>query len=144
MTKEMKWNYNIEEAPLDVPIKLLSADDCLLLPQREYIGTITNNGSYLTRGECIVGDPDYFYRSAIIAWKTIKELFYQEGIMKEKTFVTIEGLKQYHQLLMRTLKNPHMIPINICPQCGGIISETDVCEWCGTKLKLVVDNKWEN
>lgn len=70
-SKDMEWNYNMEEAPLDVPIKLLSADDCPLLPQREYIGTITNNGSYLTRGECIVGDPDYFYRSAIIAWMYI-------------------------------------------------------------------------
>lgn len=64
--------------------------------------------------------------------------------VKEK-YVTIEGLKQYHQLLMRSLKNPHMVAINICPQCGGIISETDMCEWCGTKLKLVVDNNnWEN
>ena len=54
-------------------------------------------------------------------------------------FVTLENLQQYHKLLMKSLKNPHMIPINLCPQCGGIISETDVCEYCGVKLKLVVD-----
>ena len=67
----MDWNYNLNETPLNVPVKLLSADDCLLLPQREYIGTIVDNGRYLTRGECIKGDPDYFYRSAIVAWKEI-------------------------------------------------------------------------
>ena len=48
----MEWNYNLEKAPLDTPLKLLSDDDCFLLPQREYVGTITMNrcGKYRTRG----------------------------------------------------------------------------------------------
>ena len=66
-----EWNYNMVEAPLNTAIKLLSADDCLLLPQMEYVGTIIDNGRYRTRGECIEGNPDYFYRSAIVAWKPI-------------------------------------------------------------------------
>lgn len=69
MKKEMEWNYNMESCPLDTRVCLLSSDDCLLLPQKEFVGTITFNGSYLTRGECFKGDPDYFYRSAIVAWK---------------------------------------------------------------------------
>ena len=70
----MEWNYNLEKAPLDTPLKLLSGDNCLLLPRREYVGTITMHrcGEYRTRGECIDGDPEYFYRSAIVAWKTIE------------------------------------------------------------------------
>jgi len=67
----MDWNYNLNEVPLNVPVKLLSADDCLLLPQREYIGTVVDNGRGLTRGECIEGDGDYFYRSKIVAWKEV-------------------------------------------------------------------------
>ena len=71
----MGWNYNLNEAPIDTPIQLLSGDDCLLLPQQEFVGTITyGNKNELVRGECLVGDPDYFYRSAIVAWKEyIKE-----------------------------------------------------------------------
>ena len=70
----MEWNYDLEKAPLDTPLKLLSSDDCPLLPQREYIGTITmyGDGEYRTRGECIDGDPEYFYRSAIVAWKFLE------------------------------------------------------------------------
>lgn len=61
--------------------------------------------------------------------------------MKEEIkVITLKNLEQYHKLLMKSLKNPHMIPINVCPQCGGIISETNICEYCGTKLKLVIDN----
>lgn len=67
----MEWNYNMKEAPLETPIRLLSDDDCFLLPQREYVGTIIDNGTYLTRGECIEGDPEYFHRSAIVAWKPL-------------------------------------------------------------------------
>jgi len=59
---------------------------------------------------------------------------------KAMKIITLENLEQYHKLLMKSLKNPHMTPINICPQCGGIISETNVCEYCGAKLKLVIDN----
>lgn len=66
-----EWNYNLNEAPLNTPIKLLSADD-LVLPQREYIGTIIDNEKGLIRGECIEGDSDFFYRSAIVAWKELE------------------------------------------------------------------------
>lgn len=66
-----KWNYNMDECPLDTPVKLLSANDFPILPQQEYVGTITFNGSFKTRGECYIGDPEYFYRSAIIAWKNL-------------------------------------------------------------------------
>lgn len=47
----------------------------LLLPQREYVGTITlsKNKKYKTKGECYEGDPDYFYRSKIVAWKPLEE-----------------------------------------------------------------------
>ena len=48
---------------------ICSSNDCFLLPQMEYVGTITYNGKFKTRGECYSGDPDYFYRSAIVAWK---------------------------------------------------------------------------
>ena len=41
----------------------------IMTKQREYVGTITHNGRFKTRGECYSGDPDYFYRSAIVAWK---------------------------------------------------------------------------
>ena len=63
------WNYDMESCPLDTKVHLLSSDDCFLLPQREYVGTITHNGRFKTRGECYSGDSDYFYRSAIVAWK---------------------------------------------------------------------------
>lgn len=45
-----------------------------ILHKREYVGTITmhRSGGYRTSGECIDGDPEYFYRSAIVAWKTIE------------------------------------------------------------------------
>lgn len=33
----MKWNYDMNLCPLNTKVKLLSSDDCLLLPRREYI-----------------------------------------------------------------------------------------------------------
>lgn len=65
----MDWNYDMDSCPLDTKVCLLSGDGNLLLPQQEFIGTITDNGRFRTRGECYSGDPDYFYRSAIVAWK---------------------------------------------------------------------------
>lgn len=69
----LNWNYNMEECPLDTKVKLLSANDFPVLPQQEFIGTVVFNGRFRTRGECYKGDPDYFYRSAIIAWKNLDE-----------------------------------------------------------------------
>ena len=65
----MDWNYDMDSCPLDTKVCLLSGDGNILLPQQEFIGTITDNGRFRTRGECYSGDPDYFYRSAIVAWK---------------------------------------------------------------------------
>ena len=71
----MEWNYNLNEAPIDTPIQLLSRNDSPILPQQEFVGTITyGHRNELVKGECLVGNPDYFYRSAIIAWKEIKKL----------------------------------------------------------------------
>lgn len=58
------WNYDFENAPVDTPIHLLSKN-----PSTEFVGTITKNGSDTFRGECIQGDPDVFFRAAIVAWK---------------------------------------------------------------------------
>lgn len=70
---KMEWNYNLNEAPIDTPIQLLSRDDSPILPQQEFVGTITyGHKNELTRGKCLVGDPDYFYRSAMVAWKDIQ------------------------------------------------------------------------
>ena len=67
--KQMDWNYDMDSCPLDTKVCLLSADGCFLLPQQEFVGTITHNGRFVTRGKCFSGDSDYFYRSKIIAWK---------------------------------------------------------------------------
>lgn len=65
----MDWNYDMENCPLDTKVCLLAANDFPILPQREYVGTITLNGIFKTRGECYKGDKDSFYLSKIIAWK---------------------------------------------------------------------------
>lgn len=65
----MDWNYDMDSCPLDAKVFLLSANDSLLLPQREFVGTLTRNGYSVRRGECFSGDPEYFYRSKIVAWK---------------------------------------------------------------------------
>ena len=79
------WNYDMESCPLDTKVYLLSSDDCLLLPQREYVGTVTDNGRFKTRGECYSGDPDYFCRSAIVAWKPfeLENKYMNNGHMKK-------------------------------------------------------------
>jgi len=69
----MGWNYDMESCPLDRKVFLLSANDFPLLPQMEFVGTITFNGRFKARGECFEGEPDYFYRSEIVAWKEFKE-----------------------------------------------------------------------
>lgn len=35
-----KWNYDMDSCPLDTKVYLLSSNDCPLLPQMEYVGTI--------------------------------------------------------------------------------------------------------
>ena len=65
------WNYNMDECPIDTCVHLLSDNKDILLPQMDFVGTITMdiNKGYKTRGMCYWGDPDCFYRSEIIAWK---------------------------------------------------------------------------
>lgn len=97
----MEWNYCMNEAPRNTPLKLLSSDDDLLLPQRVYVGTISTsyNGKYIIKGECIDGDPDYFFSSSIIAWKPIeggeKMSKYEVGdkfiIEIDKKYITRDG-----------------------------------------------------
>ncbi len=65
----MDWNYDMDSCPLDTKVFLLSANDNLLLPQREFVGTLTRKGHSVTRGKCFSGDPEYFYRSKIVAWE---------------------------------------------------------------------------
>ena len=74
MEEIFNWNYDMESCPLDTKVCLLSGDRDLLLPQQDFVGTITYNGRFKTRGQCYAGDPDYFYRSAIIAWKPLQRL----------------------------------------------------------------------
>ena len=54
-------------------------------------------------------------------------------------FVTLENLQLYHESLMKYLKNPHLVATNICPQCGAVINDVNKCDYCGAKLKLVID-----
>lgn len=65
----MDWNYDMDSCPLDTKVFLLSANDNLLLPQREFVGTLMCKGHSVTIGKCFSGDPEYFYRSKIVAWK---------------------------------------------------------------------------
>ena len=65
----MDWIYDMDSCPLDTKVFLLSANDNLLLPQREFVGTLMCKGHSVTRGKCFSGDPEYFYRSKIVAWK---------------------------------------------------------------------------
>ncbi len=83
------WNYNMDECPLDTCVHLLSDNKDILLPQMDFVGTITMdiNKGYKTRGMCYWGDPDCFYRSEIIAWKpfpgneeAIKKHGYNQGV----------------------------------------------------------------
>lgn len=69
----MDWNYDMNQCPLNTKVRLLSANDFPILPQKEFVGTVVFNGNFRAKGECYEGDPDYFYRSAIIAWKPYKE-----------------------------------------------------------------------
>lgn len=72
MEEILDWNYDMESCPLDTKVCLLSGGGNPLLPQQNFVGTITHNGRFKTRGKCYAGDPDYFYRSAIVAWKPLQ------------------------------------------------------------------------
>ena len=64
-----RWRTDIQNCPLNKRIHFLcnySGNGTLL----EFVGTLTLNPytSQITRGECFEGDPDLFYRSAIVYW----------------------------------------------------------------------------
>jgi len=56
--------------PLNEPVLLLCD---LMMFNQEIVGTIDLYKGTRIRGECIKGDPEYFYRSAIIGWKPLQE-----------------------------------------------------------------------
>lgn len=68
MNDVLEWDYDMEKCPQNQKVFLLSDDEFPILPQNIYVGTIIDNGRFKTRGECFMGDRDYFYRSKIIAW----------------------------------------------------------------------------
>lgn len=68
---ETAWNYDMNKCPLDTKVRLLSRNDGLILPQMEFVGTITCNGVYITKGYCYEGNEDYFARCALVAWKPL-------------------------------------------------------------------------
>ena len=59
-------------------------------------------------------------------------------------FMTLENLTQYHKKLMEMLSDVQLVQINQCPNCGGIITKIDECEYCGAQLKLVVKKGAKN
>lgn len=44
---------------------------------------------------------------------------------KSVKFLTFENLELYHRTLMEHLQAGKLIPISLCPQCGGVL---DNCE----------------
>lgn len=51
------WNYNMDECPLDTCVHLLSDNKDILLPQMDFVGTITMdiNKGY-KQEECVIGE----------------------------------------------------------------------------------------
>ena len=56
---------NFEYAPVDTPIYII--DD----QHKLYVATLTMANGKKCRGECIKGDPEYFYRNALITWAEV-------------------------------------------------------------------------
>lgn len=56
---------NFETAPVDEPIYIIDHQHKL------YKATLVMTNGKKCRGECIEGDPEYFYRNALIAWAII-------------------------------------------------------------------------
>lgn len=62
-----KYHYNICQCPINKEVYFLCRYGNAVY---EIIGTLTtdsHNGTII-RGKCINGDPEIFYRSALIAW----------------------------------------------------------------------------
>lgn len=56
---------NFENVPIDTPIYIIDHQHNL------YKATIVVVNGKKRRGKCIEGDPEYFYRNALIAWAFI-------------------------------------------------------------------------
>ena len=56
-----------QNIPLDTPVYLISSS------HRIYIGTIIKIHEIYYRGDCLKGDPDMFYREAIVDWAYLEE-----------------------------------------------------------------------
>lgn len=67
----MDWNYDMDSCPLDTKVFLLSASDNLLLPQREFVGTLTCKGHSVRRGKCFSGCPEYFTEVKLLRGRNI-------------------------------------------------------------------------
>lgn len=61
----MKTNINtkLDKCPLDTLVILTDEYNNM------YLGTITKTKGQLTRGKCIHGDVELFYRNKIIGWE---------------------------------------------------------------------------
>ncbi len=55
--------------------------------------------------------------------------------------LTLQNLQHYHKSLMKYLGTSKLVPQNICTRCGGLLGKDNICEYCGTKYKLVIENK---
>lgn len=64
MPKPYNTNTNLEECPLDELVILTDEYNNM------YLGTITKSRGQLTKGECIDGDAESFYRNKIVGWET--------------------------------------------------------------------------
>lgn len=64
------WRRDIQNCPLNKRVHFLCDLSGTGSTLYEIIGTLTTNpyNGTIIRGECIEGDPDIFYRSAIIMW----------------------------------------------------------------------------
>ena len=65
------WRRDIENCPINKRIHFL-CDYSGTGTLHEIVGTLTINNytGTISRGLCLEGDPEIFYRSAIVAWAT--------------------------------------------------------------------------
>ena len=65
------FNMNIKECPLNKPVWLYGES---MMFKVIFKGTLTTNpyDGTIIRGECLEGDADMFYRSAILGWRNIE------------------------------------------------------------------------
>ena len=64
------WRNDIQNCPLNKRVHFLCDYSGNGMTLHEIVGTLTTNpyDGTINRGLCLEGDPDIFYRSAIIMW----------------------------------------------------------------------------